>query len=102
MNANSSVPFYPGKGKVISKPVMQQVHTYKNNIDRRIPTSASHGMISGMNNQMNPNVYAAPPGLEKTIMSQNNLYRGPVEEEAWGPSPYQPDMGYNMGQGKFS
>lgn len=78
MNANSSIPFYPGKGKVISKPAMQ-MPSYKN-VDRRIPTSVSHGFLAGIGNQMQ-NVYGPPPGLDnKPIMSHSNLYRAHMEE----------------------
>jgi hypothetical protein len=88
MNANSSVPFYPNKGKIISKPVMQ-MPTYKN-VDRRFPTSVSHGFLTGMHSQLQ-NVYAPPPpGLEKQMMSQGNLYRAHIEEikDNWSSHPY--------------
>lgn len=100
MNAGASVPFYPGKGKVISKPMMQQMNSYKD-MNKRFPTSVSHGMLAGMNNQMNPNAYGPPPGLEKTIMSQNNLYRMPIEEVGgnWNHHPYQADMNYHNNHG---
>lgn len=103
MNVNSSTPFYPGKGKVISKPVMQQMNSYKN-MDRRFPTSVSHGMLAGMGGQVNQNIYGPPPGLEKSIMSQNTLYRAPVEEvnENWQQNPYQQENLYaNRGNSKY-
>jgi hypothetical protein len=105
MNVNSSVPFYPGKGKVmqnpanangrtamISKPVMQQMSTYKG-MDKKFPTSVSHGMLAGMGNPQN--VFGPPPGLEKSMMSQSNVYRHPIEEVSDGWShPFQQDVAY--------
>ena len=53
--------------------------TYKN-VDRRFPTSVSHGFLTGMGNQMQK-IYGPPPGLDnKPIMSQSNLYRAHMEE----------------------
>lgn len=97
MNAVSSVPFYPGKGKVMQKPMMPQMNSYKG--QKNFPTSVSHGMLVGMGNQVNHNMYGPPPGLQKSMMSQNNIYRGPVENEAWRGGNYvQPEMGYTNPQ----
>jgi len=97
MNATSSTPFYPGKRKVISKPMMQQISTYKG-MNRGFPTSVSHGMLAGMNGHQ-PG-YGPPPGLEKPAMSQNNLYRAPIEEvgDNWAPQQFQQDMGHQNNQ----
>jgi len=94
MNVGSSVPFYPGKGKVISKPMMHQIQSYKD-IRSRFPTSASHGMLVGMGE--NPhNVYSQPPGLENSIPSQNNIYRPHREDmsENWNRNMYPQDGNY--------
>ena len=101
MNAASSVPFYPGKNKAIPKPMMQHTLNSYTNINKRFPTSVSHGMIAGMGgNDSSQKMYGGPPGLEKSIPSTNNLYRPQVDEmnENWNrPSPYNQDMNYNMG-----
>jgi hypothetical protein len=94
MNAASSVPFYPGKGKVVSKPVMHQLNSYKD-MNKKFPTSVSHGMIAGMSSQqMQPN-YGPPPGLEGSMMSQQNMYRAPMEnakDNNWNRQPsYGPE-----------
>ena len=87
MNIVSSVPFYPGKGNIISKPIMSHINSYKD-INNRFPTSTSHGVLTGMSNwapESQQNVYWGPPGMENSIPSQNNLYRPPIEERngAW-------------------
>lgn len=97
MNVGSSVPFYPGKGKVISKPVMHQINSY-NDVNRRFPTSASHGMLAGMG-EGQQNIYGHPPGLEGSMPSQTNLYRPqqPSEHmsENWNRHMYPQEGGYN-------
>jgi hypothetical protein len=98
MNAVSSIPFYPGKGKVIQKPMMPQINSYKGH--KGFQTSVSHGMLVNRNNQPNYNMYGPPPGLQKSMVSQNNIYRGPIENENWRGGNYvqQQEMGYTNPQ----
>jgi len=109
MNVGSSVPFYPGKNKAIPKPAMHQINSYKE-INKRIPTSASHGILAGMGgNESHQKMYGGPPpGLENSIPSQTNLYSRPHMEEIsdnrnW-PKPYHntQEANYMQWQGNAS
>lgn len=98
MNATVSTPFYPGKNKMMPKPPMTMPQ-YKD-MNKRIPTSASHGMLAGMNRQVTPVAYAAPPGLDRPYMSQTNLYAAHAEgmSDNWNHHPpyqQQQEMGYH-------